>query len=283
MGLALSGGGARGFAHVGAIRAIQEAGIPIDIIRGTSMGFIIAAQHAVEWDFQAMLGNSAQAAKDMIFDFTFPLVSLFSGAGLVKGLKRFLGDLNIEDLWLPYFCVSSNLTRAEVMVHHRGKLWRAVQASNAAPGIFPPVLWGNDLLVDGAILSNLPADILRARHEGKIIAVDVSPPVDLDGNYDYSESISGWKVLWRKLNPFARKMDIPGIMTILRRSGELASLLNQKQTVDRLVDLYLRIPVERYGLQDYRAANEIIDIGFEWVKNRLAQEPDPAGKYGAFK
>ena len=175
VGVALSGGGARGFAHVGALEALDQAGIPVDIICGTSMGALMAAQYAVGWDFQTMRKKNGAVVREMGIDLTFPIVSLSSGTALVRALKLFLGDVNIEDLWQPFFCVSSNLTRAQVRVHARGSLRRAVQAS-AAPGIFPPVEDGGDLLVDGAFLSNLPADILSARHRVKIIAVDVSPP-----------------------------------------------------------------------------------------------------------
>jgi predicted acylesterase/phospholipase RssA/CRP-like cAMP-binding protein len=273
VGLALSGGGARGFAHVGAIKAIQEAALPIDMICGTSMGAIIAAQHAIEWDFDTMVENNARGIKNMIFDFTLPLVSIFSGKALIKELKRFLGDRRIEDLWMPYFCVSSNLTRAEVTLHQKGLLWRSVQASNAAPGILPPVLQGKDLLVDGAFLSNLPADALRSVIKGKIIALDVSPPVDLVGNYLYNETVSGWRVFWQKLNPFARQMTIPTILTILRRSGELASVASQKRIINEVADLYFQIPVEQYGLQDYKAVREIIDIGYQYIKHQLGSNP----------
>lgn len=275
VGVALSGGGARGFAHIGALKAMQEAGIPVDIVCGTSMGAIIAAQFALEWDFETLVEKNAAfcEANSLLFDLTLPIVSLFSGRVLVRQLKGFLGDHCIENLWVPYFCVSSNLTRAEITLHCQGLLRRAVQASNAAPGIFPPVLQGRDLLVDGAFLSNLPAGSLKSLYKGRVIALDVCPPVDLDGDFRYDEAVSGWQVLAQKLNPFSRKIATPSIMTILRRSGELASIAGQKRTIHQVADRYLSIPVDRYGFQDYKAVRSIIEKGYAYVKAQLAESP----------
>ncbi len=269
VGVALGGGGARGFSHIGAIRALKEEGVPIDIIGGTSIGSIMGALYAIGLDYKSMAQLTTHDIKMIIRDFTFPVLSLFAGRGFVNELKGFFGDIHIEDLWAPYFCVSSNLTRAEVSIHRTGPLWKAVQASNAAPGIFPPVVMNGDLLVDGAFLSNLPADVLRSLFHGRVIAIDVSPPVDLAENYSYGDSVSGWKIIRKKLNPFAKKIAVPTIMSVLARAGELAGIAHQRRTIKETADLYLRPPVEKYNLHDYGLATEIIETGYNFVKEKI--------------
>ena len=129
-----------------------------------------------------------------LFDPTVPVVSFFGSGKVTQVLQRIYGDAQIEDLWMPCFCVSSNLTRAVAMVHRRGPLWQAVRASMAIPGVFSPVLADGDLLVDGCVLDNLPIDVMqRVNYGGPIIAVNVFPDVDLLRDYDFGPSVSGWQ------------------------------------------------------------------------------------------
>ncbi len=269
IGLALSGGGARSAAQSGAIGAFEEAGIPIDIIGGVSMGALIGATYAMGWTYKTMVEKSELNALDMVFDLTLPISSLLSGKKLVKTLKQFFGDTQIEDLWLPYFCVSSNLTRAEVKVHRMGSLWEALYASNAAPGIFPPALLNKELYVDGSLLSNLPAKEMKELCAGSVVGIDVAPPVDLEKNILYENGISGWQILWRKINPFAKTIAIPDIATILRRAGELSSVSNRKQVIEKNIDLYLSLPVQEYKVQDYKLAKQIIEVGYAYTKQKM--------------
>lgn len=172
----LSGGGARGFAHLGVLRALEELGIRIDLVGGTSMGAPMASCPARGMTASEALAE-ARSGFDSILDYTLPLVSVMSGRGITASIFRSLGGWDIEDLWLPYFCVSTNITRAGIVVHRRGSLARAVRASVAIPGVLPPVPAGEDLLVDGGVLNNLPMDVMRTLNpSGPLIAVDVVPP-----------------------------------------------------------------------------------------------------------
>ncbi len=175
-GLALGGGGARGFAHIGAIKALQEAGIPIDMIAGTSMGAILGAQHAMGLNPDEMILQSRRAyvGGSDLTDMTLPLVSFRSGRGTTARLQAMFGDRMIEDLPIPYFCVSCNLTRATAIIHERGPVVTWTRVSCSVPGLLPPVPWKGDLLVDGALLNNLPVNEMRSRLRGSVAAADVS-------------------------------------------------------------------------------------------------------------
>jgi NTE family protein/lysophospholipid hydrolase len=271
IGLVLSGGGVRGTAHIGAIRALKEAGIPIDFVGGTSMGALIAAAYAYGWDEETML-HSSRALVRALFDYTVPLVSLSTGRRFANTFKRLFGDTHIEDMWLPFFCVSANLTRADLMIHCSGLVWQAVRASGGLPGVLPPVVHNGDLLVDGAVLNNLPIDVMRRLCEGgTVIAVDVSPPVDLAENSPYGDSLSGWRVLWSKLNPFATRLKLPNLVMLLQRTGELGSIHSRKTQIRQgSADLYIRPPVEHFDLIDAKPMVQIAEHGYRAAKEAIA-------------
>ena len=272
VGVALSGGGARGFAHVGALQALAEAGIPVDMVGGTSMGAYIAAEYALGWTTEKMVSTNQRLFTNTLYDVTLPIVSIVRGKRLVKRLKKFYGEVLIEDLWLPYFSVSSNLSRAEIVIHKSGRVRDSIRASGGLQGLLPPVIHNGDLLVDGALLSNLPVDALKTlMHKGTLIAVDVSPPVDLSNYTPYGESLSGWRLLLNKINPLTRSLHLPGIATTLQRAGELASIAHQKQMIQQLADLYIRMPVEQFPLFDFKAADKIIETGYRHAQQVIAE------------
>lgn len=270
--LALGGGGARGFAHIGALRALREENLPIDIVGGTSMGSFVGAEHAFGIAPERMidLNRNFFSNTGLALDLTLPLLSFTTGKGYAARLKKLFGDIVIEDLWIPYFCVSSNISRAERAIHRFGPLWRAVRASSGVQGLFPPVVLNGELHVDGALFSNLPADAMKAVCEGRVIAIDVSPPVDLLGNTDYGDSISGWKVLWNKR--FAKNaFRATDIGTVMQRAGEAVSMANQKLTIQRMADFYMRMPVDNVGMFAFGALREIEQIGYEHARRTIAE------------
>jgi len=263
VGLVLGGGGARGFAHLGALRALEEAGVPIDAIGGTSMGAIIGA-------FSAM-GLGASASQETCrryvsspFDPTFPLVSLLSGRRIGNRLAETLGGLDVEDLPLPFFCVATNLTRAGALVHRRGPLFQAVRSSISLPGILPPTSIDGDLCVDGGLIDNLPIETMVAECGGPVIAVDVSPEEDLRSEFDLAAGFSGWRLLARRLNPFAAPLDVPYISHVLMRSVLVASLVRARsRRTAEAASLYLKMPVDEWGLLEFTALDAIAARGYE--------------------
>jgi len=277
IGLVLGGGVARGFAHIGVIHAIQEAGLPVDLIGGTSIGAIVAAAYALHWDYQTMIEaiQSFMSPRKFI-DLTFPLVSIASSQKASQILAGQFQGIQIEDLWVPFFCVSSNLTRARQAIHQHGPLWRYLRSSSSLPGIFAPVVERGDLLVDGGVMNNLPVDIMFNLCQGGIvIASDVSTETDLAGQYQFSDNLSGWKVLWSKLNPFLSEIEAPSLFSTVMRSIEVEGV-HQRQVNKSLIDLYINPPVGRFKSGDFNAYEALIEIGYRaaqtaisaWLANR---------------
>jgi predicted acylesterase/phospholipase RssA len=271
-GLVLGGGGARGFAHVGVFRALEEAGLEMDIVAGTSMGAIVAGGIGMCMSAVEMRKMAQQlSSPSKLYDPTLPVVSLFSGAKTTHALQQIYGETMIEDLWRPMFCISTNVTRAKATIHRQGPLWEAVRASMSLPGIFPPVLYHGDLLVDGGVMNNLPIDIMREFVQGGcIVAVNVSPPEDLMKEYHYGPSISGGRALLSKLNRHDN-ISVPLIFECLTRIMVLHDV-NRRESKQQLADIFISPQVQQYGLLEFAAYDPIIEIGYTTAKDVLEKE-----------
>jgi NTE family protein len=177
IGLVLSGGGARAYAHIGVIRALREAGLPLDVIGGTSMGAIVGACAAMGWDDNEIEFRIRKAFVETnpLGDYVLPVVGLVRGRRVEDRLLEHFGETLIEDLGVPFFAISTNLVAGDIRVHRGGLLRWALRASISLPGILPPIVEGDhSLLVDGAVLRNFPVDVLKDVHRGPIIGVDVA-------------------------------------------------------------------------------------------------------------
>ncbi len=274
-GLVLGGGGARGLAHVGVIRALEEAGVPIDVVGGTSIGAIMAAGCALgvaDAERVRRVKSIARSGRRLITP-TLPLVALSAGRHLDRVLAEQLGTVPIEDLPRRFFCVSASLTRAEEVIHERGPLWPAVRASLALPGIFPPVYSGGDLLIDGAALDNVPVDVMRGRvGTGTIVAVDVSPEVEPLTVAPFGPGLSGWRVLGRRLNRFAAQEPVPRIADILSRSTGLSQVRHRRAALDGdRVDLLLRPPTASIRVLDFKGGIALIETSYRYAADALAK------------
>ena len=177
--LVLGGGAARGFAHVGVIRALEQEKIPIDLIVGTSVGSLIGALYAHELNSFELEWTAFTLEKDDLLDYTF----MSAGMGPIKGerLEAFVNKkipvVNIESLKIPFAAVATDLNRGTRVVLDRGPLARAIRASCAIPGVFQPVEHQGRLLVDGGTVDNLPVAVAREKGADIVIAVDISQNV----------------------------------------------------------------------------------------------------------
>jgi predicted acylesterase/phospholipase RssA len=279
IGLVLGGGGARGFAHVGVLRAIQELSIPVDLVGGTSIGSIIGAAHAMGMPWRDVLEN-VRRHFESLFDFTLPLVSILAGRKVARELRAAFGERRIEELGIPFFCVSTNLTRAMETVHDRGSVVSALRASISLPGVFPPVASNGDLLVDGGLLNNIPIDVMAETSSGgPVLAVDVSPEVDIGASEVVPTEISGFQVLWHWLNPLTKsKIDLPSIPHVLTRTALISSIASgRNKHAEKTASLYLKLPVEDWKILEFSALDEIVERGYQasigplsewWERNR---------------
>jgi len=268
VGLVLGGGGARGFAHIGVIRALEEHGVPIDMIGGTSMGAVISSLYAMGMTYEELMAvNKGIFVKSKPFrDYTIPVVSLIKGRTIEKVAKSVYQNYQIEDLWLDYYAVSSNITNAEMIVHDRGSLLQAIRATSAIPCISAPTIIDGNLCVDGGVLNNLPADVMRAKGVKTLIAVDVAAESNL--KVDYCQMPSSWDVLWSKVLPFKKSIVCPNIIDVLMQLTTLSSE-HKKEQIMKHVDIYLSPPTSKYRLLDIKKIDEIVELGYLYTREKL--------------
>ena len=270
VGLVLSGGGARGFAHLGVVRALREHGIPIDVVGGTSIGGIMGAAIAHGWPDEQLLDvfKRTFVISNPLGDYTLPVVSLVSGRRVSERLRREFGTIAIEDLPVPFYCVSTNLTTGQAAVHRSGELWRWLRASVAIPGILPPVMYRGEVFVDGATINNLPVDVMREMGRGPVIGVDVGSDKTFTTEVDDTDV----PPLWKFMGWFRGKRRRPNIFQVLWRSGMVnsatATVARREQT-----DLLLQPPLEDVDLLNWRAFERAIESGYRYTCTRLEQLP----------
>jgi NTE family protein len=270
VGFVLAGGGARGFAHIGVIKALMEAGVPFDNLGGTSMGAIIAAGLALEWSVEELTARMRAAFVDTnpLNDYTFPLIAMVRGRKVSKLLHHHFGDIRIEEMPKPFFCVSSDLTTGRIHTHRSGLLWRALRASVALPGILPPVTYHGHLLVDGGVMNNLPVDVMAEHSDGPIIASDVTGEIDLQASDERYGERPWWWLLWEGMK------GTPSIVSILMRSGTVGSEA-QRRVVREQADYLFEPPLKNLGLRDWWAFDRAIAEGYENARETIEKKGVP--------
>jgi NTE family protein len=249
VGLVLSGGGARGFAHLGIIRALREAKVPLDFLGGASIGAIIAAGVAMSWDDEEMQLRYRRSFVDTnpVNDYTFPLLALTRGKKVSRLLEREYGSVQIEDLRHPYFCVSANLTTGRLLEHRAGRLSHALRASVAIPGVMPPVFHDDGVLVDGAAINNLPVDVMQGHAPGFVIGSDVGA----DRNFGE-----------RRVN----------ILQVLMHAGMVNSTAAERAQRE-LADVLLKPPLANIDLLNWQAFDRAIAAGYDYARSVLEELP----------
>lgn len=267
VGVVLGGGGAKGIAHIGALRALFDRGITPDRIGGASMGSIIAAFCAQGNDHDQMLQASIEEFRTNLLDYTVPLVSLVKAERMTDGIRKRFDGWDITDLWVPFFAVSTNLTRSELAVHRSGDLVTAVRASVAIPVVLPPVPIDGDLHVDGGVLDNVPSGTMALDPSiGTVVAIDVSPPGGPAADEDFGLSVSGFDALrarWRGRRT-STSQALPDIGQTLMSSMLIGSTKARNEADARSeVDLYLDLDLAGIGLLKFEHHEHIVQRGYE--------------------
>lgn len=281
-GLVACGGGAFCAAHVGVYKALTERGVVFDIMGGTSAGSALAAAFA--------LGAAPEAIDRAIDDifvanrtfrrYTLPRYSVVDHTHFDRHLARHFGAFDIEDLWIPYFAVSTNLSTYDLHRHRRGPLWAAIRASASIPVLLPPYYTREGhMLVDGCLLDNVPIRVMHEIKSGPNAVVSFRVP-DLECfEVDYSALPSRTALLGLLANPMRRKElpRAPGLHTVLLRS-----LMANRQDFKRHLtrdDLLLVPPVPTdMGLLDWHRHTELMDEACAWARDeirRLDETGDP--------
>lgn len=273
VGVVLGGGGAKGFAHVGAIRALLEVGVEVDFLGGTSAGALygIGMSHS---DFEPQKVNALceTSAKRKLTsnDFSWPIVSIMSGKKMAGFMKEMFAESELEDIWVNSYCVSTNFSSSGTKVHDRGLISKMVRASIAIPGVFPPVVIDRQLHVDGGVVDNLPIEPMYRYPVRHIIAISLS---GLESRQvDYAETPSAAMLIWDKLTG-KRKYKIPGISSLIVNSLTLNSRQKQENTKAK-VSLYFEMDLKDVGLLDDKKWSHTIQKGYEQMKAFLENLPD---------
>ncbi|XP_033927858.1 patatin-like phospholipase domain-containing protein 6 isoform X3 [Melopsittacus undulatus] len=310
--LVLGGGGARGCSHIGVIKAMEESGIPIDMVGGTSIGAFIGALYAEE----RCADSTRQRARDWaqcmnsvfatVLDLTYPITSMFSGSAFNNSIHKVFQDKQIEDLWLPYFNVTTDITASAMRVHTDGSLWRYVRASASYTPYLPPLcdpkdshwlvdgcyvnnvpgsLWryvrasmtlsgylpplcdpkDGNLLMDGGYINNLPADIARSMGAKTVVAIDVGSQDETD-LCNYGDTLSGWWLLWKRLNPWAKKVKVPDMAEIQSRLAYVSCVRQLEVVKSSSYCQYIRPPIDAFKTMDFGKFDEIYEVGYHHGK-----------------
>jgi NTE family protein len=283
VGLVLAGGGARGFAHLGVLRALQEHGVEIDCVGGTSMGSLMAALVAADRPLDELMRVTRDAFRiNPTGDFNLlPLMSLIRGgrmkAAAARAIETLTGfDADVEDLWKNHFCIATNYSQAREEVLTSGRLRLALTASAAIPGALPPVVRDGDLLCDGGTFNNFPVDVMKARRGvGCVIGVDLSfrKPRKLE----FDEVPGSWALLRDRLRPRkARRYKLPSLPAYLLNTTILYSMSRQREA-QRLTDVHFNPPLDRVGLLEWGRFDSIAQQGYDHAREVLAR-PEVAAR-----
>jgi NTE family protein len=257
VGLVLSGGGARAYAHVGAINALRERGVPVDFVGGSSMGAIVGAGLAMGWDQQEMDRRLHEAFVNSspLDDMALPLLAMTHGVKVTERLHDHFGDTQIADLWLPFFCLSSNLTTGAYQLHRRGSLTHALRATISLPGVLPPATDGQNVLVDGAVMKNFPADIMRAGQLGPIVGVDVTTARSITAS-DVARPSSVWR--WIRSGQWRLG---PPIVSLLMRTATV-STGRDLAAAREATDVLIQPDVSGIEIRNWEAYDAAVEAGY---------------------
>lgn len=266
IGVVLSGGGARGFAHIGLVRALNELNIPVDLFGGSSMGSFIAALWAQGLSAREMVGVCREnfVERNLLNDYTLPRVSLIRGQRFLEGLRDIFGEQQIEALWRPYYAVSTNLTLGCQHAHIEGELALWLAASMLIPGIAPPIGWKGNLHADGGIVNNLPTDVMHQRARGPVLACSVNTvgAVHCRGVEGPDPGV---------LHDWPLEEPRPSLFDILTRTATLTSDSGTARRAE-LADVFLQMPVPRIGMFEFEPIDELVRTGYEFAMRTLLEQ-----------
>ncbi|MBX3709530.1 MAG: patatin-like phospholipase family protein [Gammaproteobacteria bacterium] len=269
-GLVLGGGGVRGWAHIGVIKALEEMNITIDAIGGSSVGALIAACYVKSKKYSDVRDMFEELTKiisrtTFLKEMTWPMISFFTGKHPTKALQKIFQEMKIEDLDIPYFCVSANLSTREDVMHTTGSLWEMLRASNSIPGIVPPMVLNGQLHFDGGLVNNIPTDRMRdlLGHKGKVIVSSLSSLEPDEQRYNFPPILTCTQAILKKLNLAHRDYVIPPFLDTFLGSLLMGSSLKEQQTIT-MADVLIKVKFERESLLFLKnmKPDHLIELGY---------------------
>ena len=280
--LVLSGGGVRGYVHIGVLKVLREYGIEVDTVSGVSMASIIGAMIAMEKDPDTItndcLGWFANPLK-MLSLIQLPFSSMIKPKGYRKLFQSVYGTLQIEDLWKKYLCLTVNMTKAKEHVLDSGYIYNAVMGSAGLPMMASPLISEGDMHVDGCVLNTMPVDIAKQRYGGEVICVQIARDSTYPRDTEHSIFPSSWQILRRMLNPFKKNLNVPSLTEIMTKTIQMA---NFKKTNDmaELADVVIAPDISSVKPSDHAKVKEIAELGYQeakiqiekWLANKKAKD-----------
>lgn len=278
VGAVLAGGGAKGFAHVGVIKALEEAGIKADFVGGTSIGAIMGTCLALDLDAEKVSTAVHKAfllhpKGNITGDYNFlPLVSLIKGrrtqGAMVQAVRDAAdADIDMEDTWKTFFVIASNFSTGNEAVLSKGGLTRNVIASYAIPGALPPVFIDGQMMFDGGTFNNFPVDVMAQIGAGQIIGVDLS--TDHGRVFNIERVPSTFALLRDKLRPRSKqRYRLPTVPETMLNSSFISSISKQK-AMRKFADLLFQPRISRVGMLEWKRYSDIVAAGYIHAKEVL--------------
>ncbi len=282
--LVLSGGGARGIAHIGVIEELEKEGFEITSVAGTSMGAVVGAAYALDKlsEFKEWMLTLDRFKVINLLDFTFSTQGLVKGDKVFKTMKKITREANIEDLRIPFSCVAVDIINREEVIYNTGNVYDALRATVSIPTVFTPIKDGKKLLVDGGVLNNLPVNHVT-RSEGDIlVAVDVNskaPVIDPFPTKKESEAeqslyktkMKEFQEQLQKILPTGKKESLSYFEVINKTIGLMISTIAQKTLDEHPPDILIKISKQTCNMFDFYRAKELVEIGRIATRNTLRE------------
>ena len=278
--LILSGGGARGFAHIGAIEELESRGYTINSIAGTSMGALVGGVYAAGKmkEYKEWVYNLDKQKIFKLLDFSFSNQGLIKGDKVLNKMKEFIPDGNIEDLKIKYTATAFDLAHNKEIVFREGSLYNAIRASISIPTVFTPVIRGDSVLVDGGVVNNFPINNAIRTKNDVLIAIYVNADVPIH-HFGISDKNKRQDIYIQKINEFRKKLNISNPPdhnkkfhyfnlindTISVMTNQLASTLMKNNPPDILVE----ISKKTCGIYDFFKAEELVETGRYATREKL--------------
>lgn len=260
IGLALGGGAAKGLAHIGVIKALENAGINIDFIAGTSMGALVGGYYAATKDINGLETILSDIKKGDIFSLRDIIKkrdgSLFKGEPIAERLRKELGDMKIENCQIPFTAVTTNIKNGDEVRLNGGNLVDAIKASIAIPLIFNPVEIDGKVLMDGGLVNPVPADVVKEMGAEYVIAVDVS---------------SRW------LQAPEEMASVKDMYSIISQTFSALEYQLAKNVLKQSADIVIKPPIFHYHWFEFENSSEIIKIGEEEARLHLKEVRQKTG------